>query len=273
MPQPLASAVKRCAGGSFIASSIPGCGFDAPAMNASCSRNVASASGKKRSGPVHLTIAPAIASTGWSMNGVSLYDTRPVSTKSRFSSSCESLVNCAQCPQVKAPNSSSLIGASGLPITRPSPSTRTTCDQLLPAGGATFATTSCSLAGSVVPPPQPASASAPSEDRRAIRSDAFIFIFLHEVGNIGLLRALEREVEFRFERGPGGNPGVAAVDEKAGGSLDPVGGPPDVGHPGEFGLRDFAVERGVDLCRGIAARAHQRGQPRVGGNLARARLY
>src|SRR3546814_2082603 len=53
MPQPLASAVKRCAGGSFIASSIPGCGFDAPAMRASCSMKVASASGKKRRSEEH----------------------------------------------------------------------------------------------------------------------------------------------------------------------------------------------------------------------------
>src|SRR3546814_8833380 len=144
-------------------------------------------------------------------------------------------------------------------MTIPSPSTRTTSDQLLPAGGATFATTSCSLAGSVLLSPQAARASAPIEVRRTVRSRV-MFFFLHKGANAGLLSGLERKVEFRFERGPGGDFGVAPVDEKTGRAFDMVGAAAAVGHAGEFGLRDLAAQRRVELRLGIAARAHQIGR-------------
>src|SRR3546814_2402374 len=98
------------------------------------------------------------------------------------------------------------------------------------------------LAGSVVLSPQAARASAPIEVRRTVRSRV-MFFFLHKGANAGLLSGLERKVEFRFERGPGGDFGVAPVDEKTGRAFDMVGAAADVGHAGEFGLRDLAAQR------------------------------
>src|SRR3546814_20099478 len=117
-------------------------------------------------------------------------------------------------------------------MTLPAPARRTTSDQLLPAGGATFATTSCSWAGSVLLSPQAARASAPIEVRRTVRSRV-MFFFLHKGATAGLFSGLKRKVEFRFVRGPGGDFGIAAVEEKTGRSLD------------LFGAEDRSGERGV----------------------------
>src|SRR3546814_12422459 len=122
------------------------------------------------------------------------------------------------------------------------------------------------LAGSVVLSPQAARASAPIEVRRTVRSRV-MFFFLHKGANAGLLSGLERKVEFRFERGPGGDFGVAPVDEKTGRAFDMVGAAADVGHAGEFGLRDLAAQRRVELRLRIASRAHLRCEAGVGGDL------
>src|SRR3546814_9620580 len=83
-----------------------------------------------------------------------------------------------------------------------------------------------------------------------------MFFFLHKGANAGLLSGLERKVEFRFERGPGGDFGIAAVDEKTGRAFDMVGAAADVGHAGEFGLRDLAAQRRVELRLGIRSEEH-----------------
>src|SRR3546814_15418506 len=98
-------------------------------------------------------------------------------------------------------------------MTIPSPSTRTTSDQLLPAGGATFATTSCSLAGSVLISPQAARASAPIEVRRTVRSRV-MFFFLHKGGDAGLVSGLERKVDVRSEERRGGQEYVSTWRSK-----------------------------------------------------------
>src|SRR3546814_17149691 len=93
--------------------------------------------------------------------------TRPVSMKSRFSSSWLSSENSAQCEQVSEANSTILIDASGLPIAwPPSGVTATTSDHALPAGGATLAIAVCCSVRSVLLSPQAASARAPSEEDR-----------------------------------------------------------------------------------------------------------
>ena len=58
--------------------------------------------------------------------------------------------------------------------------------------------------------------------------------------------------------------------KKVGGTADAIGVTRDVGHPGQFGLCNLAVERRVELRLGITARAHQRGEAGIGGDLARA---
>src|SRR3546814_5701141 len=82
----------------------------------------------------------------------------------------------------------------------PSPSTRTISDQLLPAGGATLATTSCSLAGSVLLSPQAARASAPIEVRRMVRSRV-MFSFSTKARLRGFYEALSARSSFDLSAG------------------------------------------------------------------------
>src|SRR3546814_16085478 len=103
---------------------------------------------------------------------------------------------------------------------------------------------------------------------RTVRSRV-MFFFLHKGANAGLLSGLERKVEFRFERGPGGDFGIAAVDEKTGRAFDMVGAAADVGHAGEFGLRYLAAPRRVERLLGLAAPAQQGGGAGLGGHLPR----
>src|SRR5690606_11567110 len=180
--------------------------------------------------------------------------TRPVSMKSRFSSSWLSIEKSAQCEQVSEANSTILIGASGLPMTwPPSGVTATTSDQALPAGGATLAITACCSAGSVLLSPHAASASAPSEDRRARRRAGRVFTSFSVSSGRGslfeicLLDLLERGVEDRFQFGPMAGRGALAVDEEGRRARDAVGVDADAGHPHQLGLGDAARKTAIDL--------------------------
>src|SRR3546814_15106365 len=72
-----------------------------------------------------------------------------------------------------------------------------------------------------------------------------------------------------FQFGPMAGRGALAVDEEGRRARDAVGVDTDAGHPHQLRLGDTARKAGVDLRRRIAAPAHQRIEPDVGGDTLR----